>query len=91
MLNPKIILGNMPEYIFNENVLIAGVIIIFIIWLIYRIKNRVKHTIINEIYRHFPAIKDDMDSFEQRLNYLNNRLAEFERKINELEIKTKKI
>ena len=94
MINLKINLGNMPEYIFNGNVLIPGVIFLLVIWLIYRIKRRIKLTVVDEIYKeinkNFPAIKRIIDDLEHKISYLNNRAQDVERKINEFENKIKK-
>jgi len=75
----------MPEDIFKA--LIPGVIALLIIWLIYRIKNRVKLIVRNEIYNNFPSIKHAIGNFECRIDYLKNQIEALERKIKELEIK----
>ena len=89
MMFQKINLANFPDYIFNENVLIPAAIILLIIWLIYRIKRRIKlaiaKAVYTEIYKHFPVIKKEMENFEYRINFLNNLTNSLERRINELE------
>ena len=38
----------------------------------------------NEIYGNFPAIKDKIDNFERRIDYLKTQIEVLERKIKEL-------
>ena len=77
----------MPEDISK---LITVVIIgLLIIWLIYRIKNSIKLTLRDEIYKNFPSIKNTIDNFEHRIDYLKTHIEALERKISELESKTK--
>ena len=71
-------------------ILISGIIVLLIIWLIHRIKNRIRLIVSNEIYKNFPAIKNSIDSFEHRMNYLKTQIELLEHKITELENKTKK-
>jgi len=73
-----------------SGIIIPGIVTLLIIWLIYRIKNRLRRTIQNEIYKNFPSIKNTIDSFEQRLNYLKIQIESLERKINELQSKAPK-
>ena len=73
-----------------SGIIIPGIVAILIIWLIYRIKNRLRRIIQNEIYKNFPSIKNTIDSFEQRLNYLKGQIESLERKINELQSKAPK-
>jgi uncharacterized protein YoxC len=78
----------MPEDI--SKIIIPIVIALLIIWLIYRIKNRVRLTIKDEIYKNFPSIKNAIDNFEHRLDYLKTQLEVLERRIKESENKIKK-
>lgn len=68
-----------------SKIILPVVISLLIIWLIYRIKNGVRSAVKNEIYNNFPAIKDTITGFEQRLGYLKNRVEELEKKIGRLE------
>jgi len=77
----------MPEGLIK--VFIPGIIALLIIWLIYRIKNRIKVTIRNEIYSNFPAIKDAIDNFQRRVDFLKAQVETLENKIKELENKAK--
>ena len=64
--------------------LIPVIIALLIIWLIYRIKNRVRLIVKNEIYKNFPSIKHAIENFEHRINYLNSQIDILERRIKEL-------
>lgn len=73
----------------NLKILIPAVIALLIIWLIYRIKNSIKTTIKNEIYSNFPSIKDTINNFQLRIDYLKTQLEALERRIKESGDKTK--
>jgi peptidoglycan hydrolase CwlO-like protein len=73
----------------NFRILIPAVIALLIIWLIYRIKNSIKTAIKNEIYSNFPSIKDTVNNFQLRIDYLKTQLEALECKIKELQEKTK--
>jgi len=71
----------------SENIIraiIPAIILLLIIWLIYRIKKHLKTMMRNEIYGNFPAIKDKIDNFERRIDYLKTQIEVLERKIKEL-------
>lgn len=68
-----------------------GIITFLVIWLIYRIKNRLQIMIKNEIYTNFPSIRIAIDNFEHRLQQLKNQMEILESQINELKNKTKSI
>ena len=78
----------MPEDI--SKIIIIIVLGLLIIWLIYRIKNRIRLILRDEIYKNFPSIKDAIDNFEHRIDFLKTQIEELERKVNELLAKTKK-
>jgi peptidoglycan hydrolase CwlO-like protein len=78
----------MPEDIFKF--IMTIIIGLLIIWLIYRIKNRIKFMLKDEIYKNFPSIKNAIDNFELRINYLKTQIEALERKISELENNIKK-
>lgn len=71
-------------------VFIPAILALLIIWLIYRIKNKITVTIRNEIYSNFPSIKDMIDNFQRRVDYLKVQVDALENRIKELENKTKK-
>jgi len=68
-------------------VIIPAIIALLIIWLIYRIKNRISLTIRNEIYSNFPDIKNTIDNFQRRMDFLISQAAILENKIKEMEKK----
>lgn len=70
--------------------LIPALVALFIIWLIYRIKNQVHLMIKNEIFKNFPTIKDSIGNLEYRLKFIKNELESFEKRIKDLEAKIKK-
>lgn len=78
----------MSEEIYK--LLILGIILLLIIWLVYRIKNRVKLMIRDEIYNDFPSIKNTIDNFEHRIDYLKTQIGGLEEKIKELTSKITK-
>lgn len=59
-------------------VLIPLVIFLFVIWLVYRIENRIAR---KTIYRNFPFFKDAVENFQQKIDNLNSRLDFLEGKI----------
>jgi hypothetical protein len=73
-----------------SSALIPVVIALFIIWLIYRIKFQIKTMIKNEIFNHFPLIKDSIATLDFRLNYIKNQLESCEKKLKEIEAKLTK-
>jgi len=72
----------MSEYIIRA--IIPAIILLLIIWLIYRIKKHLRMMIRDQIYGNFPAIKDKIDNFERRIDYLKTQIEVLERKIKEL-------
>lgn len=70
-------------------IIIPVIIALLIIWLIYRIKNKVKLAVKNEIFNNFPSIKHTIENFERRLDYLKTQAEALERKIGELKDKSK--
>jgi uncharacterized protein YoxC len=73
-----------------SKIIIIIVLGLLIIWLIYRIKNRIRLILRDEIYKNFPSIKNAIDNFEHRIDFLKTQIEELERKVNELLAKTKK-
>ena len=79
--------GNL-DYILNSNVIFPAIIILLIIWLIYRIKTRIRITITKEINHYFPSIRRQVDDLERRLQYMSNRAADLENKLKDIDNKT---
>ena len=73
-----------------SKIIIIIVLGLLIIWLIYRIKNRIRLILRDEIYKNFPSIKNAIDNFEHRIDFLKTQIEQLERKVNELLAKTKK-
>jgi uncharacterized protein YlxW (UPF0749 family) len=67
---------NFPE------ILIPIVLFLFIIWLTYRIENRLAR---RAIYRNFPFFKDAVGNFQQKIDNLNARIESLEKKLTRLE------
>jgi polyhydroxyalkanoate synthesis regulator phasin len=77
----------MSDYI--SKAIVPVIIALLIIWLIYRIRNRIRLIVKEEIYNNLPSIKETIDDFEYRINYLKSEVEALERKIKELENKIK--
>jgi len=77
----------MPDVI--NQTFILGVIALLLIWLIYRIRRSVKKLIANEIFKNFPTIRDSIDNFGRRMEYLKVEIELLEKKIKELKNQTK--
>jgi cell division protein FtsB len=76
----------MEQEIFR--ILAPALIILFIMWLIYRITIQSRIIVTKEIYKNFPYIKGVIDDFERRIEYLKGEVNTLERKIKELNSKT---
>jgi len=72
----------MPKEL-NEAILLV-VIGLLTVWLTYRIRNTVKRMIRDEIYKNFPTIKDAIDNFEHRIEYLKIKIDELQHTIKEV-------
>ena len=72
-----------------SQIFLPGIIALLIIWLIFSIRKKMRLIIESEIYKHFPSIKNTIDAFEHRMNYLKAQVEVLERKIKEIEDKTK--
>ena len=73
----------MPENVYQA--LIPIVVILFVIWLVYRIEKRLKPMVKDEIYGNFPFFKDAIEGFGLKINYITTRIEELERRVKELE------
>jgi polyhydroxyalkanoate synthesis regulator phasin len=71
--------------------LVASVLIVlFVFWLIFRIEKRVANMIRNKIFENFPNIKDQLDNFQHKLDYLTSQMEFLQRKVSALEDKMQK-
>jgi hypothetical protein len=65
-------------------------VVILIITLIIRLKIYIRRTIKNEIYDHFPTIKNKIEEFDRRMQYIKLLSDDLERRMRELERRMKK-
>ena len=78
----------MPEDF--DQVIIPIIICLFVIWLLYRINNRIAQKVVgNKISKDFPYLKSSAENFQHKIDYLVSRMEVLEQKINELEKKFK--
>lgn len=78
----------MSEHMFKG--LIPVIVLLLIIWFLYRLKKQIKQLVKNEIYDNFPSIKNTINNFEQRIEHLRSEVYILEHKVNELVEKVKK-
>lgn len=71
-------------------IIIPAIVVLLIIWLILRIKYGIRATIKNEIYNNFPSIKDTINNFEKRIDFLKAEVDSLERKISDILNKAQK-
>ncbi|KPK96657.1 MAG: hypothetical protein AMJ95_12935 [Omnitrophica WOR_2 bacterium SM23_72] len=69
--------------------LVLGVIALLLIWLIYRIRSSVRRLIEKEIFRNFPTVKDTIDNYQRRLEYLKIEIELLEKRISGLKSQAK--
>ena len=70
--------------------IIPVVVIILIILLIIRLKMHIRKTVRNEIYDHFPTIKNKIEEYERKIQYFKVLVDDLERRMRELERRIKK-
>ena len=63
--------------------IIPALIIILIIVLILRLRGYIRRTVKNEIYDHFPTIRNVIENFQLQVEYFKIEVAALERKIKE--------
>lgn len=63
------------------------VLLLLIIWLLYRIKIRIKAIVQDEIYKSFPNIRNTIENFEDRIKLLNVEAERIEKRLNEFKIR----
>ncbi len=69
-------LGDMHQFI------LPVVLLLFIIWLVHRLERRIVE---GAIYKNFPFFKEAVNSFQQKLDYLDLRIEQIENRISNLE------
>jgi len=71
-------------------IIIPVAVIILIIMLILRLKGHIRKTVRNEIYEHFPTIKNKIEEYERKIQYFKALVDELERRMREVERRIKK-
>jgi len=64
--------------------MIVGAVLLLLFLFIFRIKRQTKRMIKNEIFSNFPSIKNKIEDFGNRLDFLKTKIDELERRITEL-------
>ncbi len=70
--------------------LIPVVVVFLIIVLIVRLKIHIRKTVRNEIYDHFPTIKNKIEEYERKIQYFKILTEDLERRMREMERRIKK-
>lgn len=66
------------------------VIILFVIWLLYRINNRIANNVMgNRMSKDFPFLKASAENFQRKIDYLNSQIEVLGQRINHLESEIK--
>lgn len=67
-----------------------SVIILFVIWLLYRINSRIANKVMgNRMSKDFPFLKTSAENFQRKIDYLNSQIEVLGQKINHLESEIK--
>ena len=66
------------------------IVVILIIVLIVRLKLYIRRIVKNEIYDHFPTIKNKIEEFDRRMQYIKLLSDDLERRMREIERRLKK-
>lgn len=69
--------------------LIPVAVVILIILLIQRLKGHIRKTVRNEIYDHFPTIKNKIEEYERKIQYFKVLVEDLERRMREVERRVK--
>lgn len=69
--------------------LLFSVIALLLVWFIYRIRRSVKRLIEKEVFKNFPTVKDAIDNYQRRLEYLKIEMELLEKKIRGMKIEVK--
>ncbi len=69
--------------------LIPVAVVILIIMLIQRLKGHIRKTVRNEIYDHFPTIKNKIEEYERKIQYFKVSVEDLERRMREMERRIK--
>jgi hypothetical protein len=66
------------------------IVIILIILLIQRLRGHIRKTVRNEIYDHFPTIKNKIEEYERKIQYFKVMVEDLERRMREMERRIKR-
>ncbi len=78
----------MPEDF--DQVILPVIVCLFVLWLLYRINNRIAQRVVrNKISKDFPYLKTSAENFQHKVDYLHSRVEVLEQRINEFERKFK--
>jgi hypothetical protein len=67
--------------------LIIVAVILLLVSLLYHLKLQIRQMVKNEIYEHFPSIKQKVEECEFTLHHLQLQADEWERRVRELKQK----
>jgi sensor domain CHASE-containing protein len=70
--------------------IIPVIVVILIILLIQRLRGHIRRTVRNEIYDHFPTIKNKIEEYERKIQYFKVLVDDLERRMREMERRIKK-
>jgi hypothetical protein len=70
--------------------IIPVAVMILIILLIQRLRGHIRKTVRNEIYDHFPTIKNKIEEYERKIQYFKVLIEDLERRMREVERRIKK-
>jgi hypothetical protein len=71
-------------------IVIPVIVVFLIIVLIFRLKSHIRKTVRNEIYDHFPTIKNKIEEYERKIQYFKVLVEDLERRMREVERRIKK-
>jgi hypothetical protein len=64
--------------------IIPALILLLIITLILRLKGYIRRTVRNEIYVHFPTIRNTIENFQRQVEYFKIEVGALEHRVKEL-------
>ncbi len=70
--------------------IIPAVVVFLIILLIVRLKQHIRKIVRNEIYDHFPTIKNKIEEYDRKIQYFKVLTEDLERRMREMERRLKK-
>ena len=70
--------------------IIPVIVVVLILMLIQRLKGHIRKTVRNEIYDHFPTIKNKIEEYERKIQYFKVLVEDLERRMREVERRIKR-